>query len=387
MPNSHIHFAVNEFEHRQQRVREELVDRGLDGMLLFKIEDMYWLCGLDTDGFCIFHNMFIGVNGELTHVSRSADLASINYSSICEDVRIWVDSPNNPPVNTIRDMLESHGMRGKRIGVQYDTFGLTAKMYKQLEAVLDGLCELVDVSDLIRLLRVVKSPQELVYLRKAGEICDAVMEKGIELTASGAYEGDILAEMHGLIWKMDGDPPAHRWPMGAGGKALMGRYATGRQHIGDNDQVTYEIGNGYRHYHAASMAVVLTGPKVDPRHQEMHEACAEALEAIQGAMRPGNTVGDMFRAHADAFTRRGLGHAVLNACGYTMGATWPPTWMEHPMIIKDNPLVLEPNMTFFTHMILVDNSSGLSMALGEQAIIHEDKLEVITHVPRNLLVN
>ena len=73
---------------------------------------------------------------------------------------------------------------------------------------------------------------------------------------------------------MDGDPPAHRWPMGAGGKALMGRYATGRQHIGENDQVTYEIGNGYRHYHAASMAVVLTGPKVDPRHRNMHEACS-----------------------------------------------------------------------------------------------------------------
>ena len=76
-------------------------------------------------------------------------------------------------------------MSGKRIGVQYDTFGLTAKMYKQLEAVLDGFCELVDVSDLIRLLRVVKSPQELVYLRKAGEICDAVMEKGIALTVAG----------------------------------------------------------------------------------------------------------------------------------------------------------------------------------------------------------
>ena len=44
-------------------------------------------------------------------------------------------------------------------------------------------------------------------------------------------------------------------------------------------------------------------------------------------------------------------------------------------------------MTFFTHMIVVDKDSGLSMALGEQAIIHEDKLEVITHVPRELLVN
>ena len=149
----YIHFGLEEFQQRQQRVREELAKRGHDGMLLFKIEDMYWLCGLDTDGFTIFHNMFIGVDGELTHVSRSADLASIKHSSICEDIRLWVDSHDNPPVNAIRDMLESHGMRGKRIGVQYDTYGLTARLSKQLEAALDGFCELVDTSDLIRLIR------------------------------------------------------------------------------------------------------------------------------------------------------------------------------------------------------------------------------------------
>ena len=383
----HIHFGLEEFEQRQQRVREELAKRGHDGMLLFKIEDMYWLCGLDTDGFSIFHNMFIGVDGELTHVSRSADLASIKHSSICEDVRLWVDSPDNPPVNAIRDMLESHGMRGKRIGVQYDTYGLTARMGKQLEAALDGFCELVDASDLIRLLRLVKSPQELAYVRKAGEICDAVMEKAIESSMPGAYGGDILAAMQGMVWKMDGDPPAHRWVAGAGEKALLSRYATERWHVRENDQVAYEIGNGYRHYHAASMAVLLTGPNVDPRHQRMHEACVAALQAIQEVMRPGNTVGDMFKAHADTYDRHGFGHAILNACGYTMGATWPPTWMERPMIIRDDPLVLLPNMTFFTHMILVDSDLGLTMALGEQAILLEDKLEIVTHVPRDLIVN
>ena len=382
-----IHFGLDEFEQRQQRVREELARRGLDGMLLFKIEDMYWLCGLDTDGFTIFHNMFIGVDGELTHVSRSADLASIRHSSICEDVRLWVDSPENPPVNAIRDMLESHGMRGKRIGVQYDTYGLTARLGKQLEAALDGFCELVDESDLIRELRLVKSPQELAYVRKAGEICDAVMEKAIELSIPGAYEGDILAAMQGIVWEMDGDPAAHRWPTGAGEKALLSRYATERRHVRESDQLAYEIGNGYRHYHAASMAVLLTGPNVDPRHRKMHEACVAALQAIQEVMRPGNTVGDMFKAHVDAYERHGFGHAILNACGYTMGATWPPTWMERPMIIRDDPLVLLPNMTFFTHMILVDGDLGLTMALGEQAIILEDKLEIVTHVPRDLIVN
>ena len=56
------------------------------------------------------------------------------------------------------------------------------------------------------------------------------------------------------------------------------------------------------------------------------------------------------------------------------------------MIVGDSPMVLQPNMTFFTHMILVDRESGLTMSLGEQSIIHEDGVEVITHVPHELVV-
>ena len=70
-----------------------------------------------------------------------------------------------------------------------------------------------------------------------------------------------------------------------------------------------------------------------------------------------------------------------------MGATWAPSWMEQPMIVGDNPLVLEPNMTFFTHMILVDRESGLTMSLGEQSVVLENGVEVVTHVPHELIVN
>lgn len=37
--------------------------QGLDGLLIFKIEDMYWLTGYDSDGFSIFGCMFIETEG------------------------------------------------------------------------------------------------------------------------------------------------------------------------------------------------------------------------------------------------------------------------------------------------------------------------------------
>jgi len=386
MPDPTIYFTREEFAERQARVRAALSEKGLDGMILFKIEDMYWLCGLDTQGFVIFHAMYIGVNGELTHITRSADVPSIEYSSVCEDVHLWVDSLENSPFNAVREVLERFNLKGKRVGVQHDTFGLTSKMGRDLATAIAGYCELVDMSDLIRLMRVVKSPQELEYVRQAGKIIDNCLAKGIELTQPGAYEGDIIAEMDGVILRSDGESAASDSPFGSGKKSMLVRYATGRGTIGQNDQITYEIGCGYRHYHAANMVVALTGPKIDDRHRRMHEACLDALTSVQAALRPGNTLGEVFKAHADALTRHGYRHALLNACGYTMGATWPPSWMEHPMIVADSPVVLEPNMTFFTHMILVDRESRLNMSLGEQSIIHEDGIEVISHVPHELVV-
>lgn len=379
------HFTLEEFRDRQDRVRKELAEHDLDGLLLFKIEDMYWLTGLDTDGFCIFHAMFLGTGGGLTHISRTADLANVRYSSICEDVRVWIDGGGSKAA-AVKDTLAGHGMAGKRVGIQLDTMGLTPRLYDELTAELDGWCTLVDASDLVRTLRLVKSPAELTYVRRAGEIVDTCRDVAIAETRPGAHEGHLMGRLWYTTFAEDGDPPAHRSPIGNGASALNTRYTTRRKPIGENDQVTFELGAGYRHYHAADMFTVLTGPRVDPRHLRMHEACRDALHAVQEKLRPGSTAGDLYEAHRAAFARHGYEHAILAACGYTMGATWPPTWMEQPQIYAGNPVVLEPDMTFFTHMVLVDHDTGLTMSLGEQVIITAGAPEIVTAVPREPVV-
>lgn len=384
-PTNH-HFTLDEFQTRQHQVRRSLAEQGLDGMLVFKIEDTYWLTGLDTDGFCIFHALFIGTDGQLTHISRTPDLANLYYSSICDDVTVWTDRNGNPKSAAIKECLAKHGMEGKRIGVQVDTMGLTPALHIELHTALSGWCTLVDVPDFIRELRLVKSAQELEYVRRAGIIVDKLRDVAIEETRSGAYEGEIMGRLWCKTFQEDGDPAAHRSPIGNGQSALNMRYTTRRKYVGNNDQVTFELGAGYRHYHAADMFVVLTGPDIDKRHLAMHDACLDALSSIQDTLRPGKTVGDLFEAHRAAFARHGYEHALLTACGYTMGATWPPTWMEQPQIYEENPTILQTNMTFFTHMILVDHQTGLTMSLGEQAIVTDDAPEIVTHVPREPII-
>jgi Xaa-Pro dipeptidase len=277
------------------------------------------------------------------------------------------------------------GGRGKRIGAEYHAYGLTAQRGKMVDAAFAGFCELVDASDLIRLMRLAKSPAELAYLREAGRLVDEVCAVSQRLTVPGASVDAVYGEMMSAIMRGDGDPSASRWPMGAGEEALLVRYHTGHGTVTPRDQVQFEIAAAYRHYHAALMYVILTG-EPDPRHRHMFDACAEALHACEAALRPGNTVGQAFAAHAEVLTKAGYAGHFLNACGYTMGATYPPTWMDSPMVYAGEPQVLAPNMLFFLHMILLNSDTGLSMSLGETAIITEAGCEPISHAPRDLLV-
>jgi Xaa-Pro dipeptidase len=386
MPKPYNHFSREEFSQRQQKTRKHLQNLELDGLLLFKIEDMYWLTGYESDGFCIFGSMFIGTDGALTHLARPADLGNLSYSSICEDVRISPDTEDSTRAEHIKDMLRSLGMEGKKIGIQVDTMGLTPRLFLEISEILDGWCELTVAPDFIRILRLVKSPQELNYFRKAGEVMDIVMDKVIEATYPGAFEGDIYATFYDTLFRLDADLPAHIPPLGSGDSALNLRYTSKRKNVSENDQVTLELGLAYRHYHVACMGVVLTGPEINNRHLKMHKTSVTALDEVQAALRPGTTVGELFDIYKETLEEHGEHDAVLTVAGYTMGAMWPPTWMEEPMIFEGNPLVLEENMTFFTHMILNDRETGLSMAVGETAIVTKDAPEIITHTPRKPII-
>ena len=381
-----LHFTREEFASRQNRACAAMAESRLDGLLIFRQESMYYLTGYDTSGYSMFQGMYLGANGALALLTRSADQQQARLTSVIEDVRIWTDRAGANPAEELRDMLADYGCRGKRIGVEYHAYGLTAQRGKLVDAALERFCELVDASDLVRLLRLVKSQVELAYIREAGRLADQAFAVSRRMTVAGTPVGAIYGEMMNAVMHGDGDPSASRWPMGAGEEALLVRYHTGHGRVGVNDQVQFEIAAAYRHYHAALMYVILTG-KVNPRHRDMFKACAEALRACEEALRPAHTVGQVFDAHARTLTRAGYAGHFLNACGYTMGATYPPTWMDWPMVYAGEPQVLAPNMVFFLHLILLDSNTGLSMSLGETAIITETGCELVSHAPSEIVVN
>ena len=381
-----LHFTEQELASRRSKAVADLQSQGLAALLIFRQESMYYLTGYDTTGYSQFQCLYLGADGKLILLTRSADLRQARLTSVIEDVRIWVDSADSNPGQDLWRILEEQGCRGKRLGVELEAWCLTGKRWEFVRAALEGRCAYEDASELVSRLRLVKSDAELEYVRRAAVLSDDALAAAQRLATAGRPEQEVLAAMQSAVFQGGGDYPASRFIIGSGENALMVRNYTGYSTLGDNDQLQLEFGGTYRHYHSCLMRTILTG-EPNPRQVEMHAACSAALQACKKACRPGATFGDIFDAHAMSLDQSGFGAHKLNACGYSLGALYPPTWMDWPMIFRGNPVVVEPNMVIFMHMILLDWEHQLAMAVGDTVLVKPDGCETLSTMGTGLRVN
>ncbi len=362
-----LHFTKKEYSSRMERLQAVMEELNLDCMLLFAQESMYWLTGYDTFGYAFFQSMIVKRDGEIVLLTRSADLRQAQHTSIVENIMIWKERGKADPTVDLFDILNDLNLVGSRIGVEYDTQGLTGKYALAIQERLKSFAESEDASEIVTQLRSVKSKAELEYVRKAGELSDEALDAAIKKTKAGADEGDILAAMHSAIFSKGGDYAGNEFIIGSSKDALLCRYKSGRRKLSSNDQLTLEWSGAWAHYHAAMMRTLIVG-KPTQRHQELYEACCAAHLAIQGTMKVGNTFAEMFNAHADTLDDLGLTRHRLNACGYSIGATFTPCWADKPQIYAGNETVIEENMVLFTHMIIFDSDSDTAMTIGQSYI-------------------
>ena len=365
-----LHFERTEFDARRDRLLAEMAAQKLDAVLLFAQESMYWLSGYDTFGYCFFQSLIVTAKGEMVLMTRSADLRQAQQTSILENIVVWADRADANPAKELRKLMDSMGLLGCKIGVEYGTHGLTAANGRLLDEQLATFCDARDVSRLVDGLRVIKSPAEIVKTIRAAELADDAFDAALTITKYKTDEGDILAAMQGAIFKGGGDYPANEFIIGSGEDALLCRYKAGRRKLAKNDQLTLEWAGVFHHYHVAMMRTIVIG-KPTKRHLELFDAVAAALSACEAEIIPGKTFGDVYDAHARALDALDLSRHRLNACGYSLGARFSPSWMERQMFFANNPEVIMPDMVLFAHMIIADSETGTAMTLGQTYLTNE----------------
>lgn len=382
-----LHFEVGEFREREAHARAALKREGLDAILLFAQESHYYLTGFDTSGFVFFQCAVLTADDTpITLLTRRPDLEQARQTSTIEDIRLWYDAEGADPSRELKAILEEKQLKGARVGIELRSFGLTADKYELVRRQLEGWCELVDASNLIRGLRVVKSPAELSYVRRAAELADQSLEAMLAASGPGAFEGDIAAAGAVPILAGGGNPPPSGPVLGSGDRALLVRSATGWRHLDEVDQLTIEFAGTYRHYCACLMRTIAIG-KANETQRAMFEVTRDAIAAMTEAAKPGRPLGEIDDAHRRVYDAAGYGHARMSACGYSLGATYRPTWMDvPPMLYSGNPMPAVPGMVLFLHAILVDAPKNLAMSLGHTITITDAGAEVLSRLEPEYIV-
>ncbi|UPK97303.1 hypothetical protein LCI18_008238 [Fusarium solani-melongenae] len=234
---------------------------------------------------------------------------------------------------------------------------MTLWVGKLLIEALDGLCTLVDHSTLFgEELRIVKSESEIRKIRKAAYLADFSLVRAFKLAKPGAYEGDLWRELVGTVYEEGGDDPAY--------ENVLTRYSTGKSKI--DRQVTLEHGAVYKHYHACLMRTIPLGG-VTKLARRMHEANVLAMEASMEALKPGREIGDVFARVSD---ENGFREQRLDACGYSLGATFSPSWMDFPMFMRGQNVIF-----------LMDMATDTASSIGQTVEVVEDGCVPLSKLP------
>ena len=331
-----LHFSKEEFTSRKSKVLKSMKEQKIDALLMFRQESMYWLTGYDTFGYVFFQTLVLDQKGNIILLTRAPDLRQAQNTSNIEDIRIWIDKDGSNPTNDLKIILDELDLKGKKLGIEYEAYGLTGRNALMLNKSLENYCSIVDKSELISKLRVVKSKEEVVYVKKAALLADKALEEVWKHAKTGVNESKILAEMNKVIFEGGGDYPANEFIIGSGENALLCRYQSEKKTLSDKDQLSIEWAGTFRHYHSAMFRTIPIG-KADPKHFKMYEACVEALKNCENKLRPGNKVGEIFDVHAKTFDDLGYYKSRMNACGYSLGSTFSPNWMDCLLYTSPSP--------------------------------------------------
>ncbi|WP_158814702.1 Xaa-Pro peptidase family protein [Methylocapsa sp. S129] len=374
-------FSVSEYRQRLARTRATLRARGLDALLLFAQESLFYLTGYDTSGYVFFQCAVLPTEGPIVLLTRRPDLAQARDTSIIEDIRVWYNAEDANPAAELRAILEEKGLKGGRLGIELQTFGLTAGNWRAVERELAGFCVLDEASDVVRAQRLVKSSTELEHVRQAGRLADLAMEAVRSAAAPGRLSNELAGAALSAMLAHGGDLPSEQPIVNNGPRAVYGRGVLGAYRLEEQDQVLVEFGASHRRYMSCIERTVILGP-LSHDHQSMFSVVRDTLLAMTAVIRAGVPLGAIDAMHRRVLDASPYGRDRYGACGYSLGATFAPTWMDAPpMIYADNPLVMEPGMVLFPHVMLGAIDSRRAVGMGHTVIVTETGCEALSRVP------
>ncbi len=392
--SSHVQpFSPEEYGERLSRVRALMAKRGLDGMLISSPDNICYLTGLSYHGYFAYQLLVVPQSGQPCLITREMEGPTIRdevpnvrhcpYSDSAGsggDVSAQYVEPVNATVQTISEQGLS------RIGFEanssYFPYGIAQRVQDKLSN-----SEFVDASDIVGECRLVKSPQEIEYVRRAAKITDAMMMSGIATAGPGVLQRDVMAAIYQAMLHHGGTYPAFV-PLLRTTDNIDHEHSTWEDKpLKYADMVFLELSGCVARYHAPAGRLIFMG-EAPKQTQEAQRICDAAFSATVDALKPGVLASDVYAAWQKVVDDSGLAGYRRHHCGYSVGIGFPPSWSGTgvPKSLRhDSDMEIRVGMVFHMMSALYHSGKG-DYFISNCAVVTESGGEVLTLTPHAVTV-
>jgi Xaa-Pro dipeptidase len=385
-------FERSEYLARVAAVQRRMEAAGIEVLLVSDPCNMNYLTGYDATSYYVHQMVALALDAaEPLWIGRQMDVACARFTTFLapESMRGYPESyigvVDRHPIQFVAATLREEGWGGRRIGVEMDAHFYTARCHAELVA---GLPEATfhDASLLVNWARLVKSPQEIVYMRQAGQIAEQAMTVAVEKIAPGVRQCDVAAAIYGATVggtaEFGGDMPEAPW-MPSGERTAAPHLTWSDEPYRTGEATNIEL-SGCRHRYTAALARTVVLGEPPAKMAAMVPVVVEGLNAALDRARPGVTCHEVEAAWRSVAAAHGIEKA--SRIGYAIGIGYPgPSWNERTASLQPgDQTVLQPNMTL--HLIIGIWQDDWGFEISETFRVTDGAAEVFSHVPRQVFV-
>ncbi len=385
-------FEAAEYRERQAKTKARMAAEGVDVLLASDPANMCYLSGYDGWSFYVHQLLVVALDADAPiWIGRGMDAGAAKVTTYLAHDEIlgypddYVQSTEKHPMDYVAGVLEARGWGGLRIGVEKDAYYFTAACLASLERNLPN-ATFVDATGLTNWVRIVKSPAELEYMRRAARIVERVMATAFDAVSPGVRQCDAAAAIYQA--EISGTPEfggdyTALVPMLPSGVGTSTPHLTWTEEpFVEGEATILELAGCHRRYHCPMARTVFLGTP-PAKIADTAAVVVEGLEAALDAVEPGMTAEAVEAVWRATIARHGI--VKDSRIGYSTGLNYPPDWGEHTISLRPgDKTVLEPNMTL--HMIPGVWFDDWGIEISECVRVTEKGAEPLADVPRELVV-
>ncbi len=162
---------------------------------------------------------------------------------------------------------------------------------------------LVDLADSLDEMRLIKGPEELDLMRRAGEISAAAHVRALRNARPGRYEYEMEAELYYAFRLAGATAPAYPSIVAGGANACILHYVNNDQVLRDGDLLLIDAGAEYQGYAGDITRTFPVGGKFSGPQKAVYEVVLAAQAAALEQVRPGRTWNQPHDAAVRVLTR------------------------------------------------------------------------------------